>query len=123
MQKLLLLQEAMVNNQRLKCKHLFNKYEIILQSSLCDSARPYQVAVKIPDDELSWCLMPTDIPGNLFPRKATADGNCLYFSTSTVLTGTEELAHTPRLLAAELYLDAEFYAQTLYFEKDLKEMQ
>lgn len=121
MQDLLLLQQAMVNNQRLECKHFFDKYEKILQSSLSDGARPYQVAAKIPDDEISWCLMPTDIPGNLSPKKATADGNCLYFSMSIALTGKEELAHALRLLvAAELYLEADFYAQHPYFEKDFK---
>lgn len=121
MQDLLLLQQAMVNNQRLECKNLFDKYERIIQSSLSDSAHPYQVAAKIPDDEISWCLMPTDIPGNLSPKRATADRNCLYFSTSIALTGTEKLAHVLRLLvAAELYLEADFYARHPYFENNFK---
>ena len=90
----------MFNNQRLECKNLFDKYQRILQSSITDPVRPCQEAAKIPDDVISWCLMPTDIPGNLSPKKATADGNCLYFSTSISLTGTEKLAHVLRLLVA-----------------------
>lgn len=121
---LLLLQQAMVNNHGLECKNLFDKYERILQSSMFLSgadADSYEVASSIPDDAISWCLMPTDIPANLSPKTATADGNCLYFSASIALTGTEVLAHVLRLLvAAELFLEADFYAGHPYFKENLK---
>ena len=141
MQDLLLLQEAVVNNQRLECKILFNKSKRILwrgpaqfsymlllmqfsvrtrigknkyainrvirQSTPALSVLFFSmferivlmalvfyyknilekgnnaknpailsfffVTEEIPDDEISWCLMPTDIPGNLLPKTATAD--------------------------------------------------
>ncbi|KAJ7337868.1 hypothetical protein OS493_008026 [Desmophyllum pertusum] len=114
----------MVNNHGLECKNLFDKYERILQSSMFLSgadADSYEVASSIPDDAISWCLMPTDIPANLSPKTATADGNCLYFSASIALTGTEVLAHVLRLLvAAELFLEADFYAGHPYFKENLK---
>ena len=77
--------------------------------------------MRIIEDKISWCFKPTDIPKNLSPKKTTADGNCLYFSASISLTGTEALAHVLRLLvAAELYLEADFYVHHPYFKERLE---
>lgn len=63
-------------------------------------------------DVLSSVLMPDDIPTKkILPRKVSGDGNCLFNSASVLITGSEDLAVTLRLLtAAELFLHPDFYA-------------
>ena len=62
--------------------------------------------------------MPTDIAKNLPPKTVSADGNCLYNSISVSMTGSEIMCHVLRLLvAAELYLEADFYAQHPHFKE------
>lgn len=111
-----LLKQSLVNSNRLECQNLYDNYQRILRASSLDEC--HQIAVSIPEDVISRHLMPTDIAKNLSPKTVSADGNCLYSSISVSMTGNEIMCHVLRLLvAAELYLEADFYAQHPYFKE------
>ena len=115
---LLHLQDAITAQKRLECETLFHKYQTVVQTS-CKNRRG-NLAAAIPEDGISRQLMRTDIQKDLVPKKATADGNCLYNSTSILLTGNEALSPVLRLLvAAELFLESDFYAHHPYFKENV----
>ena len=115
-QDLLRLQRAITAQNSVECKNVAQRYQNVVQTSFQNR---HELVPSIPDDAISRQLMRTDIHKNLVPKRSTADGNCLYNSSSILLIGNESLCHVLRLLvAAELFLEADFYANHPYFQQN-----
>ena len=72
------------------------------------------VLQNLPRDDFATCLIPADVnqvKGERFSAlKATANGDCLFNSTSILLHGNESLAMLLRLLVmGKLYFNVQFY--------------
>ena len=77
---------------------------------------------KLPKDILGTSLIPViddaNETGHRVALQATANGNCLYISTSLSLCGDESRSNSLRLLvASELYFHAEYYATHQVFKQ------
>ena len=83
-----------------------------------DAQDAYSLLAKRGEDTLARSMLPDDFQ-QFLPLRSTADGNCLFHSTSIVLQGDEKLAGLLRLLVTcELITHSEFYAN----HPQLKEM-
>ena len=83
-----------------------------------DGQDAYSLLAKRGEDTLARSMLPDDFQ-QFLPLRSTADGNCLFNSTSIVLQGDEKLAGLLRLLVTcELIAHSEFYAN----DPQLKEM-
>ena len=90
-QDLLRLQRAITAQNSVECKNVAQKYQNVVQTY---SQNRHELVASIPDDAISRQLMRTDIHINVVPKRSTADGNCLYNSSSILLIGKESLSCT-----------------------------
>ena len=102
----------LINENLEEVKRIFTRKLDVFRSEIRTASD--LILQNLPRDDFGTCLIPADVnqvKGERFPTiKATANGDCLFNSSSILLHGNESLAILLRLLVArELYFSVQFY--------------